>query len=148
MLIWSSELKLCQSMLLLWCAPARSERASQYQETWVEPKVSWSANFMIQVPGWYNWWRNTSGQDLTISASASTHLPSTLRIKETDSAPRRPPIANMDTVMDQRRVAVSAAIGSPYLSLHVLLKKALMYCNTRERWEKDTFQIHHSSFER
>lgn len=51
-------------------------------------------------------------------------------IKETNSAPKRPPIANMDTVIDQRRVAVSAPIGSPYLSIHVLLWKFLMYCNT------------------
>lgn len=63
------------------------------------------------------------------TTSESTHLPSTLMIKETDSAPRTPPIANMDTVMDQRRVAVSAPIGSPYLSIHVLLLNSLMYCD-------------------
>lgn len=61
-----------------------------------------------------------------------THLPSILMIKETERAPRRPPIANMDTVMDQRRMLVSASIGSPYLSIHVLLLKSLMYCN---RWK-------------
>ena len=60
-------------------------------------------------------------QELIMSTSVLTHLPSTLMMEETDSAPRRPPIAKMDTVMDQRRVTVSAAMGSPYLSIHVLL---------------------------
>ncbi|TNN44683.1 hypothetical protein EYF80_045112 [Liparis tanakae] len=50
-----------------------------------------------------------------------THLPIALVITETDSAPRRPPMAKMETVRDQRRVAVSSVRGSPYLWTHVLL---------------------------
>lgn len=59
--------------------------------------------------------------DLIMSAAELTHLPSTLRIIETDSAPRRPPMENTDTVTDQRRVDVSTARGCPYLSVHVVL---------------------------
>lgn len=50
-----------------------------------------------------------------------TDLPRTLIINETERAPQRPPMANMDTVMDQRSVDVSAPMGSPYRSTHVLL---------------------------
>lgn len=51
----------------------------------------------------------------------TTHLPSFLMIKETDRAPKMPPMANMDTVMDQKIVTVSAAMGSLYRSIHVSL---------------------------
>lgn len=41
-----------------------------------------------------------------------SHLPKALMRNETVSAPTRPPMAKMDTVMDHSRVTVSSPMGS------------------------------------